>query len=100
MDKLEPEKLFALVIAAQQASADTREIRSLINRDIKAAVGSWELHPRAFALAVSIYRMDQVKRLALLRAFDAYRKALNLDDETQIELLPEPPTQMRRSTNG
>lgn len=32
--------------------------------------------------------MDQVKRLAFLRALDAYRHILSLDDEPQAEAFP------------
>jgi hypothetical protein len=97
MDQL---KLLALIQSMNMATADSREINRTVKKDIQKAVDEYDLHPRAFNLCASISRMDQIKRLALLRAFDQYRKLLQLDEEPQGELLPEPPTQMRHSNDG
>lgn len=97
---IDPRKLVSLMGTAIEARNGAKEITDAVREDIKVATEEYGLHPRAFALCLSISRLDQVKRAALLRAFDVYRQILALDDEPQMELLPEPPTQMRGEDNG
>lgn len=96
---IEPKKLAALMGTAIDAREQIREIQDEVNRDTKAAALQHGLHPGAFAMCLRISKLDQVKRIALLNAFDEYRHVLGLDDAPQVELLPEPPTQMRQA-NG
>ncbi|TXH44470.1 MAG: hypothetical protein E6Q97_32580 [Desulfurellales bacterium] len=93
--QIDPKKLCALLGAALEAQTAATEITSVVAEDIKEAKLAHGLNTRAFAMCKSIARLDQVKRIALLQAFDSYREILRLDDAPQEELLPDPPTQMR-----
>lgn len=97
---IDPKKLISLMGSAIEARQGAKDLTDAVRDDIKAATEVHGLHPRAFSLCLSISRLDQVKRVALLKAFDSYRHILALDDEEQIELLPDPPTQLREATNG
>ena len=97
---IDPRKLISLMGSAIEARLGAKEITDEVRRDINAAVLTHGLHPRAFSLCLSISRLDQVKRIALLQAFDSYRHILGLDDAPQTEMLPDPPTQMRDPTDG
>jgi hypothetical protein len=97
---IDPRKLVSLMGSAIEARAGAKELTDAVRDDIKAAAEEHGLHPRAFSLCLSISRLDQVKRIALLKAFDSYRHILALDAEDQGELLPDPPTQLREETNG
>jgi len=93
--RIDRDKLIALMGAALEATEASKEITDVVAQDIRMAAQTHGLHARAFAMCRSIARMDQVKRIALLDAFDSYRDILELDSAPQGELLPEPPTQMR-----
>lgn len=93
-------KLVALMGSAIEARDSAKEITDVVRDDLKDAEANHGLHRRAFSMCLSISRLDQVKRIALLQAFDAYRQILALDDAPQSELLPDPPTQMRSTSNG
>lgn len=97
---IEPNKLIALLHAATEAREASQEISAAVRDDLKVAALEHGLHTRAFNLCLSIARLDQVKRIALLNAFDSYRHILGLDDEPQHELLPDPPTQLRDGPHG
>lgn len=97
---MDARKLVSLMGAAIEAREGAKELTDAVREDIKVAVDEHGLHPRAFSLCLSISRLDQVKRVALLKAFDSYRHILALDDAPQSELLPEPPTQLRDQANG
>lgn len=83
---IDPDKLKALFKSEQRAREEAGEITAEFAADRKAAVDNHGLHPRAFTLCATIGRMPQVKRLALLNAFDSYRDILKLDDAPQGEL--------------
>jgi uncharacterized protein (UPF0335 family) len=97
---IDPAKLVALMGATIDARENAKEITDEVKRDVREAVESHGLHARAFSMCVAISKLDQVKRLALLQAFDSYRHILALDDAPQEELLPDPPTQMREPAHG
>ena len=88
-------KLISLIGATIDAREQAKEITSEVRADLADAVNNYGLNPSAFNLCLRVARMDQVKRVAFLSAFDSYRHILALDDAPQAELLPEPPTQMR-----
>lgn len=96
---IDPKKLCALMGSALEAQQAAAEITSVVAEDIKEAKLAHGLHTKAFAMCKAIARLDQVKRIALLQAFDSYRDILKLDDAPQEELLPDPPSQLRGS-NG
>lgn len=89
MRRLKPEILSALVRAGIRARQEQAQIAEEFNRDKQEAVESHDLHPRAFTLCLTLARMDQVKRLALLAAFDRYREILKLNDAPQTEAFDE-----------
>jgi hypothetical protein len=97
---IDPQKLTALMGLSIEAEEAAREIKDAVAGDIRAASLTHGLHLRAFTMCRQIARMDQVKRLALLQAFDNYREILNLDNAPQAELLPDPPTQLRAQDHG
>ena len=92
---IDTKKLQSLLMAAIEAQDAAAEITNVVAEDVKEAKLTLGLHTKAFAMCKSIHRLDQVKRIALLQAFDSYREILHLDDAPQSELLPDPPTQMR-----
>lgn len=87
---IRPEILSSLLKVTCDAREQVAEINAEIGEDRKAAVLEHGLHPAAFAVCVRLARMDQVKRLAFLAAFDSYRHILSLDDARQVEAFAEP----------
>lgn len=83
--EIRPEILESLLKATCSVRDQVGEINAELADDRKAAVDEHGLHAGAFALCVRIKRMDQVKRLAFLAAFDSYRHILDLDKATQME---------------
>ena len=83
---IEPVKLKALMGRALKVKDEIGEINADFNADKKEAIDKHGLHGRAFNLCVTVARMEQVKRLAFLNAFDSYRDILKLDDAPQGEL--------------
>ena len=79
------EILISLLKAALDAKEQQGEIAAEFAADKRQAIEDHNLHPRAFSLCVALKRMDQVKRLDLLNAFDRYRWVLKLDDAPQLE---------------
>lgn len=82
---VKPEILQGLLRVSLDTQEHIGELQSEVSEDRKAAVREHGLHAGAFALCVRLAKMDQVKRLAFLNAFDAYREPLNLDDAPQTE---------------
>jgi hypothetical protein len=84
-EKLINSKQFgALIKAADQAKTKVASVNGEIGERIKHAVDNANLHPGAFKLILKLYRMDEEKRDAFLRSFDAYRDMageLNLFEE-------------------
>lgn len=90
-----PETLKALMLSAIEAKESVGDINAEFARDRREAVERHGLHPRAFSLCLTIKRMDQVKRTALLAAFDSYRHILDLDAAPQAEAFPEHAPRLR-----
>lgn len=86
---ISPEILASLLKATTDAKEQIADINGELSDDRKAAVDEHGLHPAAFALCVRLSRMEQVKRIAFLAAFDSYRDILNLDDAPQAEAFVE-----------
>lgn len=97
---IDPAKLIALMGTTIEARENAKEITDEVRRDVRDAAESHGLHPRAFSMCLAISKLDQVKRIALLEAFDSYRHILALDAAPQAEMLPDPPTQMREPPHG
>lgn len=86
---IDPQKLHALMGTVLDARASTSEINKEAATDVRAAVLTEGLHSRAFNLCVSLARMDQVKRVAFLAAFDDYRAILEIDAAPQQEMFED-----------
>lgn len=81
--------LAALMNRALQAKDEIKDINDEFGEDRSEAVDQHGLHTGAFALCVRLKRMEQVKRIDFLNAFDQYRDTLKLDDAPQIEAFEE-----------
>ena len=86
---MKAEILTSLMTRALRSKAEQGDIARELNDDKQEAIGEHGLHARAFSICLALKRMDQVKRLALLEAFDEYRQTIKLDDAPQTEAFEE-----------
>lgn len=83
---VDPVKLKALVQRAIDIKAEAADVIGELNSDITVAVETMSLHKQAFNLCVALKKMDEMKRLAFMRAFESYTHILGLDESPQADL--------------
>ena len=84
---LDAEKLGGIAAAYVARQRNLADERDLVSADLEIARVQQGLHPQAFKLVMRIRALEDGKREAFLRAFDDYRRLLNLDG--QLDLFEE-----------